>query len=213
MCSAGMLGAQALQAGLSGIMGMSNNIQQQQAAIAQQQQYAMQKRIEWDVAKRKADDEARMRQAAGIINMQQLEARQMEINEAAAAEKSDIQIAAMKAKAATELSAAESGVSGKSLDRLLNSVAAEESRRIGNVEATRENQISAAQMDKIATRQASKSQPLYGILPSAGSGRVDYLSAVLSGVGTAAPYIDYSGLFGSKRSQTSSTIVKNPKYR
>ena len=208
MCSVSGLA----MAGLQGVMGFSSNIQQQQAAIAQQQQYAMQKEVEWDIAKRKADNEARMRQAAGIINMQQLEARQQEINEAATEDKTEIQIAAMKAKAAAELQAGEAGVAGNSVHRLLASIESEATRRKNNVESTKENQIAAAQMDKIATRQGTKMQPIYGVLPSAGSGKVNYLSAALSGVGAGIAGADLSALFSGKKSQTSSTIVKNPKY-
>ena len=200
-------------AGLQGALGFSSNIQQQQKAIAQQQQYAMQKGIEWDIVKRKADNEAQMRAAAGIINMQQLDVRQQEINEAATEDKSEIQIAAMKAKAAAELNASEAGVGGTGVQRLLNNIAAEASRRTNNVESTRENQIAAAQMDKIATKQGTKMQPIYGILPSAGSGKVNYLSAGLSGLMGGATALDYSGLFKSTKSQTSSTLVKNPNRR
>jgi hypothetical protein len=206
----------ALQAAFSGFTGAANNIQQQQAAIAQQQQYAMEMQTKWNIAKKQADDEAKMRQAAGIINMQQLEARQTEINEAATVEKMDIQIAAMKAKAAAELSASEGGVGGTSVARLLNSISSEASRKISNVESTRENQISAAQADKVATRQGTKVQPLYGILPSAGSGKVNYLPAFLSGLGAGSQHMDFSGVtdfFSGKRSQTSSATVRNPLYR
>jgi len=208
MCSAmGMA-----MAGFQAISGFSNNIQQQQAAIAQQQLYAMQKQVEWDINKRKADNEATMRQAAGIINMQQLEARQQEINEAATEDKSEIQIAAMRAKAAAELQAGEAGVGGNSVKRLLANIESEATRRTNNVESTRENQIAAAQINKIATRQGTKMQPIYGILPSAGSGKVNYLSAALSGVGAGIVGADLSAIFNGKKSQTSSTMVKNPKY-
>lgn len=198
---------------LQGALGLSGSIIQQRHEIGQQQTYYAQKQAEWDIAKMKADNEARMRAAAGVINMQQLDIRQQEINTTATQDKSEIQLAAIKAKASAELAASESGVAGQGVQRLLNSIDAEAQRRLGNVEGTRQNQINAAQMDKLATAQQTKVNPTYGILPSKPDATPNYLTAALSGLTTAAPYVDFTNVLNSRavrKSQTSSTTVRNP---
>lgn len=201
MCSVGGL--------LQGALGFTNNIAAQNQALASQQEYAFKKRTEWEVAKRQADEEAKMRAAAGIINMNQLNVRQQEINEAAAENKTEVDIAAMRAKASAALEAGESGVTGNTVQRLLNSIESEATRRKNNFEATRSNQVSAAQLEKHAVKQSATMQPLLGVIPEVPSGSPNYLSAALSGLGKGAASYDFSTLF-RKKSQTSSTVVKNP---
>lgn len=192
-----------------GLSGFASNMAAQRQAQAAQQQYAMEKGVEWQLSKMRANDEARMRAAAGVINMNQLTVRQQEINEAAAEDKREIDIAAMRAKASAELNASEAGVTGNTVKRLLNSITSEATHRKNNVETTRSNQVMAAQLEKHGVKQAATVQPVYGVLPSSGGGSMSYLAAAVAGLGSASPYLDITGMF-NKKSQTSSTVVKNP---
>lgn len=189
MCSGGGSAGVAITQGL---LGFGNSMTAQNQTIASQQAYAVQKQTEWEIAKRMADDEARMRVAAGIINMNQLDVRQREINEAAAEDKREIDTAAMRAKASAELMAGESGVAGNSVQRLLNSIESEATQRKNNVEASRSNQVAAAQLDKHAVKQSATMRPLYGVVPETPSGSASYLAAALAGLGRGAGYLDYS---------------------
>lgn len=212
MCDAVSFGTSIIQ----GALGFTNNVVQQRQAIEQQRYYAAIKNAEWEIAKKQADDEARMRKAAGRINLQQLDHRQLEINDAATEQKTEIALAAERAKASAALLAGEAGTAGNSVQRLLNSIESEATRRTSNVEASRENAISAAQMDKLATIQGTKTSPIYRTVPDAGGGKVNYLTAGLSGLTMAAPYLDFDSMFsfGSrKKSETSSTTVSRTNKR
>lgn len=155
----------------------------------------------WEIEKRQANDRQGMLDANAILQLQQLQARQQEINSAAAEDKSEIALAAMRAKAAAELSAGEANISGLSADRVLAAIESEATRRISNVESTRENQISAAQMDKYNTVQGAKQLPIYGLLPSMpeeSSPFGSFLSAALNGLGAAYPYMNTGSLSSNR---------------
>ena len=139
----------------------------------------------WEIEKRQLDERQKMMDANAILQMQQLTMRQQEVNDAAVTEKSEIAMAALRAKEAAKLAAGEANVSGRSTDHILSAIEAEAQRRTGNVEATRQNQIMAAQTAKMNVKQESYTAPIYGILGSA----PDYdssgiFAAALSGLGS-----------------------------
>lgn len=182
---------------LTSVTGFAQNVASQQAQIsqqkAQQAAYTQQKNAEWEIAKRQQDDEASARHAATVINLMQLQHREQETNIAAATEKSDIAMSADKAKALAKLGAIEAGASGISADRLVASVDQEASRRIANVETSRQNQVGAIGTDKLATINQAKVQPIYrNPVTGQAIGSVNYATAALSGLSTGLNYVDFS---------------------
>lgn len=167
----------------------------------------------WEINKKQADDEQKMRDANATYQMQQLYAAQQEANESATEQKSQIAREMMKAKAQAELAAGEAGVGGNSVNRILADISFTEQAKIGAVEASRANQVSALQTDKYNTRQSAKQVPIYAAIGGKpkyqGNNMLSYLSASLSGLSTYAGYAYQAG--GNKQvSQTSSYAVRNP---
>ena len=196
MCSAG--GGLGVATAFQSFMGGKAQAEAQYASDMAAYQNAM---TRWELEKRQADDRQRMLDANAVLQLQQLQARQREINEAATEDKSEISLAAMRAKAAAELSAGEANVAGRSVEQILASIESEAVRRTNNVEATRSNQVAAAQMDKFNTIQGARQLPVYGVLPAKpekDDGFGNILSAALSGLGTMFQYTDTGSLLTSR---------------
>lgn len=197
-----MCSASGASAGLGIVQNVLGAAGSAEAQYNQQMAEYQNAQARWEIEKRQADERQKMLNANAILQLQQIQNRQVEVNEAAVSEKSDIAIAAMRAKAAAELSAGEANISGRSVDQILSGIETEAQVRIGKVEASRQNQIRATQMDKLNTIQSTKTMPIYGVLPSEpdydGSG---IFSALLSGIGN----LDFSGFSSSRCSPKTST--------
>ena len=187
--------------------------QDQQGAYAAQLQDYYTAQTNWEINKRQADDRKRQLNAAAVLEMQQLEAAQMETNEAAAEEKSQIVRDMMKAKAQAELAASEAGVGGNSVDRILADINFTEQSKLGAVESTRENRVNAFQTQKHGVRNNTQMSPIYAALgekPDKPSILSSLLSGAVSGVSTYAG-LTYNPYTQQPISQVSSYQVRNPR--
>ena len=201
-----------------GILSFGQNLASQKAQAyndyARQLQGYYDAQASWEINKRQADDRKKQLDANAIYQMQQLDAAQMEANEAATEQKSQIARDMLRAKAQAQLAASEAGVGGNSADRILADINFTEQSKLGAVESSRENQISALQTDKHNVRQSTEMVPIYAAIGGKpkykGNSMVSYLSAAMSGLSTYAG-LSYNPSQPAQVSQVSSTLVRNPK--
>lgn len=193
--------------------GMEKQQQQQQYyASALQSYYNAQ--ANWEINKRQADDAKRMRDAAARIQLLQLEAAQQEANDAATEQKIEIVRELMRAKEQAKAAAGEANVSGNGVQRILSDIGFTEQAKLGAVEASRANQVSALQAEKLGVVNATDMAPIYAAIGDkpkyAGNSILPWLSAGLSGL---TGYMNYATtpFQRDQVSQTSSTAaIRNP---
>lgn len=187
MCSVGAVAPLAMN--MFGAMSQSRQQAQQSEYVYQQQLAAYQRdQMNWEITKRKADDELTARREQAHFQMQQLQHAQVEVNDAAAVEAFEAVRDMQKAKAMTMLTAVEAGAGGRTAEKLQRAVAFEQTNALNNIEQNRSNQINDLQLQKLSVVQSQKVAPLYSV-DSGPPQRMEtnsgwnFMNAIVGGIG------------------------------
>lgn len=169
----------------------------------------------WEITKMQTDNEQHVRNAAAAVNYQQIGLAEQQANMAATEQKSEIAREMLRARAEVQAAASSSGLGGQGVNRFLSDIGFTENQKIAAVEESRVGKIDQLESEKQGVYEASKVQPAYGAIGAPpGLGGMNYLTAALNGLGgflNSGGFSFFSDKDG-KKSETSSTVTKKPKY-
>lgn len=166
MCSIGSAIAGGLGVGKAAI-DTKRAMAEQEAAYQQNLAKYNEAVAQRDIAIAQTRDEAEIRSKEAVLQYMQLDQAQQEASESAAVEKGQIAIEAAKARSLAKLGALESGVSGNSVDRIMNDIGVQRMTQTGIVEQSRANQVLQAQTEKEAVTLRAHTSPVYSYIGDA----------------------------------------------
>ena len=174
---------------LYAVQSFMGSLAQSEAAYNQELAAYQRALVNWEIDKKMMQDRQDLLTANAILQLQQLQNAQQEVNDAAVEQKSEIARELMRAKEMAKLSAGEANISGNSVDRIMSDLGFTEQSKLAAVEATRQNQVTQLQTEKMGAKQSAMMAPIYSAIgppPERDSGFSSSPSAALSGLGAFA---------------------------
>lgn len=142
-----------------------------------------------DIAESQWEADNRARQLDYLNQLNMIQNQQQEVNEAAAEDKSERALAAMKERARLRVASGEAGIGGITPVRLESVAALKESKDVSSIESKRSRRISQLQESKRIARARAQGSQLFINRPSAG------MTALQAGLGIGSQV----ALYGARK--------------